>query len=303
MKHKKTIFFILLFLYQAGIVYISWVLKFRPNHFSYLSMLVVYTATLLPAIFLFFSLVKEICADARLEAELHALKQQEQLQEKQHKVLQKRKADTQAFQQEVLENLTQLNTRLEGGNYQEALSYYQEISEDFQRIRFRPCCADSLLDAVLESKRETAAEHGITVAYQILLPDDLPPASAVLSCIFFNLMDNAVEACLRILQDAEELPDGQDHGKSSCEPPFIHLESKVNGDYLVIHMVNSKSADEIFSHGTVKKDPLSHGFGLSIIEETVQKHDGVCQWTDNGNSFDSLVSLRISKLTDTAFKN
>ena len=37
---------------------------------------------------------------------------------------------------------------------------------------------------------------------------------------------------------------------------------------------------------------LSHGFGLSIIEEIVKSYDGFCEWEDRGNIFESRIMLR-----------
>ena len=43
---------------------------------------------------------------------------------------------------------------------------------------------------------------------------------------------------------------------------------------------------------TTKSDSLSHGFGLSIIEEIVKSYDGFCEWEDRGNIFESRIMLR-----------
>ena len=50
-------------------------------------------------------------------------------------------------------------------------------------------------------------------------------------------------------------------------------------------------------HQTTKKEShnplLSHGFGLSIIEDICRKYDGAYQWLDRTDHFDSIVLLKL----------
>lgn len=52
-----------------------------------------------------------------------------------------------------------------------------------------------------------------------------------------------------------------------------------------------------FNHQTTKKESynplLSHGFGLSIIEDICRKYDGAYQWLDRTDYFDSIVLLKL----------
>lgn len=278
MKHKKIIFLLLIFAYQLGILGVIWFLRYQPERFSYAATSIfLYCGVLIPAISMFFSLVKDIFRDAKQEAEIQVLERQKLLQQRQSLAMEKRKSDTQAFQQKIMADLSELNAHLEDGSFSKALSCYQKLAENFQQVRFRPCCSDSLIDAILDSKKVIAAEQGIQVDYQITLPAKIPNISA-LSCILFNLLDNGTEACLR----------------QNASASFLWLTTRVKGDFIVIQMVNSKSPGEIFSKNTSKKNHLAHGFGLSIIEETVKAHDGFCEWNDHGETFESTVSLRYS---------
>lgn len=233
-------------------------------------------------VFSFFSLVKEIQMNAKAEADLYMLQQQKELQVKQTKLLQNRKKESLEFRQNILASLNHLQTYLLEKDIAKAQLCFQELSENFQHIRFSPCCSDSLISSILDSKKSSAAEYGIQVTYQIVLPKDCDTVHASLSSIFYNLLDNGIEACQR--------QDGSN--------PFILVTSKITNDFLIIHMINSKSKKEHFSHRTVKKDNLSHGLGLSIIEDIVQKYDGSCEWLDLGTEFESTVMLRYSNFQE-----
>lgn len=102
-----------------------------------------------------------------------------------------------------------------------------------------------------------------------------------LCSVFFNLMDNAIEACLQ----------------SGSQKPFIRLSTEFSGECLSIYLHNTKNPEQIFNHQTTKKEsynPLpSHGFGLSIIEDICRKYDGAYQWLDRTDYFDSIVLLKL----------
>lgn len=134
--------------------------------------------------------------------------------------------------------------------------------------------------AILEGKKLRAEQYHIQVSYEIFLPDKLSIEITDLCSVFFNLMDNAIEACLQ----------------SGSQKPFIRLSTEFSGECLSIYLHNTKNPEQIFNHQTTKKEsynPLpSHGFGLSIIEDICQKYDGAYQWLDRTDYFDSIVLLK-----------
>ena len=62
-----------------------------------------------------------------------------------------------------------------------------------------------------------------------------------------------------------------------------------------IHMENTKDSVIQFDGSTTKDEKESHGFGLKIIEEIVHEHHGICQWTDKGDIFDSILLINYTK--------
>ena len=119
----------------------------------------------------------------------------------------------------------------------------------------------------------------ISFEYTILFPEKNDFSFSVLISLFSNLLDNAIESC----QMASSLN------------PKIELSIDYKGDFLIIFMQNTNETALIFNslaRKTTKSDSLSHGFGLSIIEEIVKSYDGFCEWEDRGNIFESRIMLR-----------
>lgn len=141
------------------------------------------------------------------------------------------------------------------------------------------CCTDPIVDGILQSKKTECIQHNISFEYTILFPEKNDFSFSVLISLFSNLLDNAIESCQM----------------ASSPNPKIKLSIDYKGDFLVIFMQNTKDASLIFhsaSRKTTKTDSLSHGFGLSIIEDIVKSHDGFCEWNDRGDVFESRIMLR-----------
>ena len=156
----------------------------------------------------------------------------------------------------------------------------ENLNQTFQKKRFHPYCQNNLLQAILEGKRLRAEQEHIQISYEILLPEKISINTTDLSSIFFNLLDNAIEAC-----SASGNPD-----------PAIRLSANISNGFLTVYMHNTKNPMQTFTHKTTKSEPGAHGYGLSIIEDICQKYNGSYQWIDHNNTFDSIVLLQIKNL-------
>lgn len=168
---------------------------------------------------------------------------------------------------------------------------YQQMSETILNLstytvkKTSECfCQNVLLNSLLQIKKSVAEENKILCKFQIILPDNFDQllSDVDITSLFSNLLDNGLEA-------------------SNC--PFIpsdsrFLELKVNyqANVLFIEMKNSKNPDTLFQHrSTKRKNPLVHGYGLSIIESIVEKYHGNCQWIDEKIFFTCRLSLHFDE--------
>lgn len=271
MKRQTYLFFIPVFLIQCLFFGISFRNTNENLLFFFLGLLMLFTLIKL------YSLLLKTLDAAKTVTELMILEQEKQLEEEQTLTLKERHKETEAIQQKIKDSLNIFQLHLDHKDYHTAQNYLKEFTDSFQHERFRPCCQDNLLNAILDAKRKTAEKSNIEVYYEILLPSKCEIPSADLSSIFFNLLDNGIESCIN----------------SGLSHPNLHLSTSIQADYLSIHMKNSKNPAEVFHHVTNKKDSFSHGFGLSIIEEITKTYHGMYEWQDQGDTFDSVVLLKI----------
>ena len=169
-----------------------------------------------------------------------------------------------------------VQTLLKQEKYEQADDAIRNLNRTFQKERFHPYCQNNLLQAILEGKRLRARQNHIQVSYEILLPEELSVDTADLSSVFFNLMDNAIEAC----------------NTSGNPNPEIRLSANISNGFLTVYMHNTKNQAQIFTHQTTKSNSGIHGYGLSIIEDICQRYNGSYQWINHEGMFDSIVLLQ-----------
>lgn len=227
---------------------------------------------------IFYQTLNDQLKKIQIASQFSMLQKQHQMEQMDH--LHFRTKETYVLQRKTESALTHIQDLLSNHKYPEAAAALDSFSQTFQKERFHPYCQDNLIQAILEGKKLRAEQYHIQVSYEIFLPDKLSIEITDLCSVFFNLMDNAIEACLQ----------------SGSQKPFIRLSTEFSGECLSIYLHNTKNPEQIFKHQTTKKEsynPLpSHGFGLSIIEDICQKYDGAYQWLDRTDYFDSIVLLK-----------
>ena len=274
-KNIKLIpLFLFLFVFQL-LYFLSTIYTEKIDHiFLILAVFMILICILL------YCVLSDVLKKSNTEMELAFLQKQKQLKQEQDYSLQIRRQDTQDFQVKTVQGLQNFQSLLEQGEYEQADTSIRNLNQTFQKKRFHPYCQNNLLQAILEGKRLRAEQEHIQVSYEILLPEKISINTTDLSSIFFNLLDNAIEAC-----------------SSSGNPdPEIRLSANISNGFLTIYMHNTKNPLQSFTHKTTKSEPGSHGYGLSIIEDICQKYNGSYQWIDHNNTFDSIVLLQIKNL-------
>lgn len=99
---------------------------------------------------------------------------------------------------------------------------------------------------------------------------------------FCNLLDNAIESCENVRQ------------QEICQQPLIILSVNYQANMLIISQKNSKNPEIIFNHETSKEQQQElHGLGLYMIEDIVKEYDGVVEWKDVGEMFESNLMLKL----------
>lgn len=150
---------------------------------------------------------------------------------------------------------------LELGKYEDMKEYLNDLDKDLTSIDRVLKTGNIMVDAILNTKLSLAINQGINIKAKATVPKNLKVLDIDLSVIIGNLMDNAMEAAIKI---------------TNPEDRFIRVYIREMKGQLYISITNSVG-------GQVKKVGLgyittkltkNHGFGLKRIDSIVAKYSG-----------------------------
>ena len=132
-------------------------------------------------------------------------------------------------------------------------------------------CHHPILNALFNTKAETAARKQIEIRFAVNDLSSLPFDQADLTVLLANLLDNAIEAC-----------------EKCSGPRSIEVRALKEDDFFF--SVRNTSLPVVIRDGhipTTKPDPRLHGFGLPNVKAIVEKYHGTCamQYADGWFQF------------------
>ena len=145
------------------------------------------------------------------------------------------------------------------GQTQELDGYLNQLDTDLTNVDTVIKTGNIMVDAVLNSKLSLIQSKEIAISAKAVVPEKLSVLEVDLCVILGNLLDNAMEACLR-----------QNEGER-----FVRVFIGVLKEQLYISVTNSaarveKSGGKYLS----SKKSSTHGFGLMRIDRIADKYGG-----------------------------
>lgn len=170
-----------------------------------------------------------------------------------------------------------LKAHLEFGRYGEAGQYLAMLNDDLTTVDTVIKTGNVMVDAILNSKLTMIKEREIQVDATAVVPQDVPFSGIDLSVLIGNLLDNAMEACARVLNKDER---------------FIRIYIDIVKKQLYISVTNSMD-------GRARKKGLQylstkaglHGFGLLRIDRIASKYGGFINRQNEEGVFATEVML------------
>lgn len=161
-------------------------------------------------------------------------------------------------------------------NAEVELKMVDEIIQDYKGIGFTGIAS---IDAILNNT--FGRIKGTSIAFnQHIFIQKLDGIIEMDFCILLgNLLDNAVEECLRL--EGEEI-----------ENAFINCEIKQIDNYINIFVENSKRIIDIMDK-TSKSDKFRHGYGTDIVQEIVLKYNGNVNIEKEAMKYSVMVLLEL----------
>ncbi len=219
---------------------------------------VVFSAVLIVANGAVIYLMSTLERTAAAEKELALLNRSKALQAESYQALEKSYRAQRAASHEFKHQLQLIGDLLRDGHSGEALAYIGELQGQQSSRLFAANTGNTIIDAILNEKYQRAREGDVDIRYKVNDLSALQLPTDALVVLLSNLLDNAIEACLR-------LPEGR-----VIECTLLRNES------LLVSIRNTSPSVKIEDGQieTTKEPKAEHGFGLRAVREILRQLGG-----------------------------
>ena len=170
--------------------------------------------------------------------------------------------ETRRIRHDMKNQLTSLNHFVRQKDWNAVQRYMDEICGAVENIDCSLHCGNSLADAIINEKQQTAAKKGIRFEIEGTLPEHTYLNPIDICTIFSNAFDNGIEAL--------------DNNNIAKEQKWLRLKIEMQGQVLFLCFKNPITEEQMMGKVgvTTKKDAIYHGFGLQNIELAAKKYQG-----------------------------
>lgn len=166
-------------------------------------------------------------------------------------------------------------TMLNSGDIAELKAYMEKYCADTVTAAHTDFCANKTVNLLLNSYEIRAKNLGIEVRFDAELPFHIDIDSVDLTCIFANVLENAMTACMNF----------------TGEQKFIHLHVKYMDGRMRLQVVNSCPDGTEFEGRLPLSKKDGGGVGTRSILYTAEKYDGIAEFFCNENEFTTKIVL------------
>lgn len=172
--------------------------------------------------------------------------------------------DSRRRNHEIKHHMQTLYSLLVNEEPDEAKKYIEKVIKGAEQYTEMTYSENIVLNSIVGVRLNQAKKNGIDVQCHIHVPDKLEADNVDLSILLSNMVENAMEACMRM---------------ENREGAYIRLEIRKKQKFLFIECENSVDRKEVPEDGqtTVKDDRKNHGFGLDAMRAVAEKYASIIQ--------------------------
>ena len=154
--------------------------------------------------------------------------------------------------------------------------YLFKLERDLDEVDSLVKSGNLMMDAILNSKITIMMNYNINVDFKAILPEKIKIADVDLCVMVSNLLENAIEACLKIPQ----------------EQRFIRVFSEVYGSQFYLSIQNSAMENLDFNaQNYISNKRGEHGFGMKRVQLLVDKYNGFLNLQNEPGIFASEITI------------
>lgn len=211
--------------------------------------------------FLLFFIIDQIMFSNENYNQSQLIKERLQMQSTYYRDIEKYNKDMSRYKHDMMNHLHSIYGMLESKKYEDAENYLLSITDSMARIKPVINTGNAVIDVIFNSKVNLAKDNEIVCHNMIVVPPVLKIDAVDLSVILLNVLDNAIEASLKIKEN--RMIDTHIHIYKGAL--FISVKNRYNGEIKSSHTV----------YLSTKQNSREHGIGLINVNSVVQKYHGI----------------------------
>jgi|GEM_PF-2764887 len=181
--------------------------------------------------------------------------------------------ETRQFRHDMKNHLLYLQALSNENKTVEMQSYIQDLTAKWEESSTLYTTGNDVVDTIINAKQFLFKDKQIAFYLSGNFIDKLPMTPIDLCTIFANAIDNAIEANDYVAKNTTH---------------YLNFDIKTSHNYYLVTLENSIATSVTIKNNRVissKKNIRNHGFGLSNIEQTLQKYGGYMKLTSTPKKF------------------
>lgn len=212
--------------------------------------------------------IRRIRKDSRLLAQKDMVKNNLQMQYKYYMNIKENQDKVRQLHHDMKNHIICMRKLNQNGYDNE--KYIESIDKKIKSYENTFDTGNMLLDIILSEKKQICNNKNIKFFSSVNFTKCDFIESEDICSIFSNILDNAIEACMKI----------------NSNNKFIYIEGKIVEKFFILKVENSKINKINIKNNkfmTDKDNKFSHGLGISSIKNSVKKYNGetVINYTDD----------------------
>ena len=163
------------------------------------------------------------------------------------------------------------------GEYKKLHEFVEELKSDFIKVNPQIYTGNYVVDLILSQKKMLSEQKKITFILQVMQISKLPFKEREICTLFGNLLDNAIEACDKVVGIR-----------------WINVKIEKQNHLFFIQIINTineipQKCEKGFLTSKINKE--LHGYGLKSVQRIVDEYEGDILYQIENNTFAVRISF------------